>query len=46
VRAAMADFTARTQADELLITSHIYDHPNRLRSFEIVAEVGCGVPSI
>ena len=36
----MADFAALTQADELLITSHIYNHANRLRSFEIVAEVG------
>ena len=40
VRDGMADFAARTQADELLITSHIYNHANRLRSFKIVAEVG------
>ena len=40
VRAGLADFAARTQADELLITSHIHDHAKRLRSFEIVADVG------
>ena len=40
VRAGMADFAVTTQANELMITSHIYDHAKRLRSFEIVAEVG------
>ena len=30
----------RTGADELIITSQIHDHGARLRSFEIVAEVG------
>jgi luciferase family oxidoreductase group 1 len=28
-----------TQADELIVAAHIYDHHARLRSFEIVAEV-------
>ena len=32
-------FIARTGADELMITSSIYDHHARLRSYEIVAEV-------
>ncbi len=32
-------FLAATQADELLVTGHIYDHAARLRSFENVREV-------
>jgi len=28
-----------TQADELILAAHIYDHKARLRSFEIVASV-------
>ncbi len=40
VRAGIAEFAARTEADELLVTSHVYDHKKRLRSFEIIAEVG------
>jgi luciferase family oxidoreductase group 1 len=38
VRAAIAAFAERTGADELMITSQIYDHEARLRSYEIVAE--------
>jgi luciferase family oxidoreductase group 1 len=37
VKAAIEDFVARTGADELMITSQIFDHRARLRSFEIVA---------
>jgi len=33
-------FIAQTNADELMITSHIYDHQARLRSYEILAESG------
>ncbi len=32
-------FIAQTNADELMITSHIYDHQARLRSYEILAGV-------
>lgn len=32
-------FIARTQADELIVVSHIYDHVARLRSYEIAAGV-------
>lgn len=32
-------FIARTQADELMITSQIFDHAARLRSYEIVANL-------
>ncbi len=37
VAAAIETFVARTGADELMITSQIYDHRARLRSFEIAA---------
>ncbi len=37
VRRAMQAFVAKTEADELIITSQIYDHKARLRSFEIAA---------
>src|SRR3954451_22618536 len=39
VEAALSAFVERTGADELMITSQIFDHAARLRSFEIVA--GC-----
>ena len=32
--------SARTGADELMVTANIYDHDKRKRSFEIIAEVG------
>ena len=38
VRQQVLDFVERTGADELMITSQIYDHEKRLRSFEIAAE--------
>ena len=38
VGAAIDAFLARTGADELMITSQVYDHQARLRSFEIAAE--------
>jgi hypothetical protein len=33
----MRDFVERTQADELMVVSHIYDQSARLRSYDIVA---------
>ena len=39
VRTAMNNFIERTGADELMITSQMFDHAARLRSYEIVAEV-------
>jgi luciferase family oxidoreductase group 1 len=39
VRSALAAFIERTQADELMITSQMFDHAARLRSYEIAAEV-------
>ena len=40
VREGLAAFVARTGADELMVSSHIFDHQARLRSFEIAADAG------
>jgi luciferase family oxidoreductase group 1 len=37
VHADLEDFIERTQADELIVVSHIYDHAARLRSYELIA---------
>jgi len=37
VATALKAFIARTAADELMITSHIFEHQARLRSYEITA---------
>lgn len=39
VRASLKAFVARTGADELMITSQIFDHAARLRSYEITASL-------
>jgi luciferase family oxidoreductase group 1 len=39
VRRGLAGFLAATEADELMVTSQIFDHAARLRSYEITAEV-------
>ena len=39
VAAQLKAFIAHTRADELMITSNMYDHAARLRSYEITAEV-------
>jgi luciferase family oxidoreductase group 1 len=38
VKAQIEEFVARTGANELILTSQVYDHRARLRSFEIAAE--------
>lgn len=38
VRQKMQAFVESTQVDELVITSDVYDHQDRLRSFELIAE--------
>jgi luciferase family oxidoreductase group 1 len=38
VQSDLRDFLTRTGADELMITSQIFDHGARLRSFEIAAQ--------
>jgi luciferase family oxidoreductase group 1 len=45
VRRNLDAFIASTGADELMITSHIHDHAARLRSYEIVAEMGARAPA-
>ena len=37
IRRGIADFIARTGANELMITAQIFDHAARLRSYEIAA---------
>ena len=39
VREGLKAFIARTGADELMITSNMFDHQARLRSYEIAAQV-------
>ena len=39
VRAEMQAFVDRTGADEVIVSSHIYDHRARLHSYEIAAEL-------
>ena len=39
VRRGIASFVAATGANELMVTSQIYDHAARLRSYEITAQV-------
>ncbi|PPA69932.1 LLM class flavin-dependent oxidoreductase [Jeotgalibacillus proteolyticus] len=39
VKEKLQQFAEETQADELMVVSQIYDHEERLRSFEIVAEI-------
>ena len=39
VRQGLRDFVERTGADELMITSQIFDHAARLRCYEITAEI-------
>ena len=38
VRSDLRNFAARTGADELMLTSQVFDHGARLRSFEIAAQ--------
>ena len=39
IREQIAEFVAATNADELIVVSHIYDHAARLRSYELAARV-------
>jgi luciferase family oxidoreductase group 1 len=39
VKDGLAVFIQRTQADELIVSGHIFDHAARLRSFSIAAEI-------
>ncbi|MDP9012332.1 MAG: LLM class flavin-dependent oxidoreductase [Pseudomonadota bacterium] len=44
VRRSIAAFIERTKPDELMLTSQIFDHAARLRSYEITAEVRQSLP--
>jgi luciferase family oxidoreductase group 1 len=44
VRRGLESFVEQTNADEILVTAHIYDHAARLRSFEIVSEIAIASP--
>ena len=39
VRAGLQAFVERTGADELMVTTQVFDHAARLRSYEIVAQI-------
>ena len=39
VRRRLEELAESTQADELMITTMVYDHADRIRSYEIVAEL-------
>ena len=39
VAQGLQEFIQRTRADELIISSMIFDHQARLRSYELTAEV-------
>jgi alkanesulfonate monooxygenase SsuD/methylene tetrahydromethanopterin reductase-like flavin-dependent oxidoreductase (luciferase family) len=43
VRRRIGEFLQRTQPDELMLTSQIFDHAARLRSYEIAAQVRDGI---
>jgi luciferase family oxidoreductase group 1 len=43
VRKALETLVERIGADELILTAQIFDHPARMRSFELVA-AACGLP--
>jgi luciferase family oxidoreductase group 1 len=40
VRRELAAFIERTGADELMVSGTVYDHDARLRSYELLAEIG------
>lgn len=42
VKRQLADFIARTGADELMVATQIFDHAARVRSYEILAQVHQG----
>jgi alkanesulfonate monooxygenase SsuD/methylene tetrahydromethanopterin reductase-like flavin-dependent oxidoreductase (luciferase family) len=46
VRQGLADFVARHQPDEVIVTAQIYDHAARVRSFEILAAAADLTPAV
>jgi len=43
VRAGIAALVDETKADELMIVSDVYEHPKRLKSYEMIAEAAAGL---
>ena len=39
VRARLEDLAERTATDEIMVTTNVHDHTERLRSYERLAEV-------
>jgi alkanesulfonate monooxygenase SsuD/methylene tetrahydromethanopterin reductase-like flavin-dependent oxidoreductase (luciferase family) len=39
VRARIQQLAQHTVADEVMVTTNVYDHDERLRSYELLAEV-------
>jgi len=39
VKSDIEQFLEQTEADELMVSTYIYDHEQRLRSYEILADV-------
>ena len=39
VKAQVKEFIAKTQADELIAVTNIYDSKDRIRSYELFAEI-------
>ena len=37
VRAGLIELQERPQADELMLTTNVFDHADRLRSYELIA---------
>lgn len=40
MKAELTKFISDTEIDEIMITSHIFDHQARIRSYEIISELG------
>ena len=39
VRARLEELAEHTAADEIMVTTNVYDHDERLRSYELLADV-------
>ena len=39
IKAQLSDFVANTRVNEIMAVSHIYDHNDRLRSYEILSSI-------
>jgi luciferase family oxidoreductase group 1 len=39
IKAGMEDFLVKTQVDEVMVTSHIFDHQEKLNSYRLFAEI-------